>query len=46
MIAARNADPFSPEVFSSLDQRLDTVVADLLWWTAALGVAREIPARA
>lgn len=46
MIAARNADPFSPEVFSSLDQRLDTVVADLLWWTAALGVARAVSARA
>jgi NAD(P)H-dependent FMN reductase len=40
MIAAMRADPFSPEVFSSLDQRLEAMVADLLWWTAALGAGR------
>ncbi len=45
MIAARLADPFSPEVFSSLDQRLDTAVTDLLWWTAALGTARAVLVR-
>jgi len=41
MIAARTADPFTPEVFASLDQRLEMVVADLLWWSRALGAARD-----
>ena len=40
MVSARSAEPFSPELFASLDQRLDTMVSDLLWWTAALGAAR------
>ena len=40
MIAARAADPFTPDVFASLDQRLEMVVADLLWWSRALGAAR------
>ena len=40
MISARSAEPFSPELFASLDQRLETMVSDLLWWTAALGAAR------
>jgi len=40
LIAARQADPFSPEVFASLDLRLDAVVADLLWWATALRAAR------
>jgi NAD(P)H-dependent FMN reductase len=40
LIAARQADPFSPEVFASLDPRLDLVMADLLWWTHALRTAR------
>jgi NAD(P)H-dependent FMN reductase len=44
MIAARQADPFTPDVFAPLDQRLDTAVADLLWWTAALGAGRALPA--
>jgi NAD(P)H-dependent FMN reductase len=41
MIEARNADPFSSDLFSSLDQRLDLLVTDLLWWTNALRVARD-----
>ena len=41
MIAARTADPFTPEVFASLDPRLEMVVADLLWWSRALGAARD-----
>ena len=44
MIAARQADPFTPDVFASLDQRLDTAVADLLWGTAALGAGGALPA--
>ena len=40
MIAARSTEPFSPDLFAPLDQRLGTMVADLLWWTAALGAAR------
>jgi NAD(P)H-dependent FMN reductase len=45
MIAARNADGISPELFSSLDQRLELVVADLLWWTATLSAGRAISVR-
>ena len=43
MIAARQAETFSPEMFASLDQRLDMLVGDLLWWTAALGAGRSGP---
>jgi len=43
MMAARQADAFTPEVFASLDQRLETAVADLLWWTAALAARRASP---
>jgi len=40
MLPAMRADPFVPEVFASLDQRLDFAVTDLLWWTAALQAGR------
>jgi NAD(P)H-dependent FMN reductase len=41
MIPARQAEgPFDPEVFASLDERLDTVVDDLVWWAKALSRAR------
>jgi NAD(P)H-dependent FMN reductase len=41
MIPAMKAEgPFDPEVFASLDERLDTVVADLVWWSNALAAAR------
>ncbi len=43
MMAARQADPFTSEVFSPLDQRLETAVTDLLWWAAALRAGRAIP---
>jgi NAD(P)H-dependent FMN reductase len=41
MIPARQAEgPFDPEVFASLDERLDTAVTDLTWWARALARAR------
>jgi NAD(P)H-dependent FMN reductase len=41
MRPARAADaPVDPELFASLDGRLDTLVTDLLWWTNALAQAR------
>lgn len=42
MIEARNAEePVDPEIFASLDQRLDTAVSDLAWWAQALAPARS-----
>jgi NAD(P)H-dependent FMN reductase len=41
MRPAMMADSFSPEMFASLDERLELVVTDLLWWTHALMTARE-----
>jgi NAD(P)H-dependent FMN reductase len=41
MIEAMNADTFSSALFASLDQRLELLVADLLWWARALRVARD-----
>ncbi len=43
MIPAMKADPFSPEVFASLDRRLETMVVDLLWWTTTLAAGRTTP---
>jgi NAD(P)H-dependent FMN reductase len=41
MVAAMQApEPFDPAVFASLDEKLDRLVADLVWWTDALGAAR------
>lgn len=40
MISAMRTDPFSIELFESLDDRLDTVMDDLVWWSNALAVAR------
>jgi NAD(P)H-dependent FMN reductase len=40
MIAAMRAEEFDVELFASLDQRLELVVDDLVWWSAALAVAR------
>ena len=45
LIAARQADVFSPELFGSLDQRLAVMVDDLLWWTNALAAARAAAPR-
>jgi NAD(P)H-dependent FMN reductase len=33
-------DDFDVEMFASLDQRLDTLADDLIWWAKALGRAR------
>ena len=42
MLPARQAEgPFDPDVFASLDERLDTAVSDLMWWSKALARARE-----
>jgi NAD(P)H-dependent FMN reductase len=41
MRPAMQADPFSPEVFASLDQRLEMLVTELLWWSHALGAGRR-----
>jgi NAD(P)H-dependent FMN reductase len=43
MIAPRQSEETSPELFASLDDRLETLVVDLLWWTVALGAARSSP---
>lgn len=40
MIAAMQADPFSVELFASLDQRLEMSLSDLVWWSLALRAAR------
>ena len=41
MIAAMQADgPPDPELFASLDERLETCVSDLVWWANALASAR------
>jgi NAD(P)H-dependent FMN reductase len=41
MMAARQAEgPADPEIFASLDERLDTAVTDLVWWARALSSAR------
>lgn len=46
MVPAMKAEgPFDPEMFASLDERLDTAVTDLVWWARALARARaEDPA--
>jgi NAD(P)H-dependent FMN reductase len=41
MRAARSAAEPDPELFASLDQRLDVAVTDLVWWATALRAARE-----
>jgi NAD(P)H-dependent FMN reductase len=41
MVPAMKAEgPFDPELFASLDDRLDTAVTDLIWWARALALAR------
>jgi NAD(P)H-dependent FMN reductase len=40
MIGAMTADPFSVELFASLDERLTMAVDDLLWWANTLRVGR------
>lgn len=41
MMPARQApEPFDPAMFAALDDRLDRLVTDLLWWTETLAKAR------
>jgi len=40
MVPAMKADPFTSELFASLDARLDTAVTDLLWWARTLAAGR------
>jgi NAD(P)H-dependent FMN reductase len=42
MIEAMKAEqPVDPQIFASLDQRLDTAATDLVWWAQALTQARS-----
>jgi NAD(P)H-dependent FMN reductase len=38
--AIQAQEPFDVELLASLDERLETVVTDLVWWTQALSRAR------
>lgn len=40
MRPAMQADPFSIELFATLDERLDRAATDLAWWASALAAAR------
>lgn len=40
MRPAMQADPFTVNLFATLDQRLDTAAADLVWWARTLASAR------
>jgi NAD(P)H-dependent FMN reductase len=41
MRPAMTAETFTPAIFESLDERLDMMVDELLWWTNALKTARD-----
>jgi NAD(P)H-dependent FMN reductase len=41
MLPAMRTEPFSIELFASLDERLDTAVNDLIWWAHTLKTGRE-----
>jgi NAD(P)H-dependent FMN reductase len=41
MRPAMTAETFTPELFASLDERLEMMVDELLWWTDALKSARD-----
>jgi NAD(P)H-dependent FMN reductase len=40
MLPAMRAEPFSLEVFAPLDQRLEAMIKELLWWTTTLAAGR------
>jgi NAD(P)H-dependent FMN reductase len=40
MVPAMKADAFDPELFASLDPKLELAATDLAWWSAALAAAR------
>jgi NAD(P)H-dependent FMN reductase len=41
MLPAMTAEVFDVEIFAPLDERLELLVKDLVWWTNALKAARE-----
>jgi NAD(P)H-dependent FMN reductase len=41
LIPAMTAEEFDLEVFAPMDERLEMLVKDLLWWTIALKTARD-----
>jgi NAD(P)H-dependent FMN reductase len=41
LIAVRTAEEFTPELFASLDERLEMMINELEWWSTALKAARE-----
>ena len=41
MIPARTAEEFTPDLFASLDERLEMMINELVWWSTALKAARE-----
>jgi NAD(P)H-dependent FMN reductase len=43
MVPAMKAEECTPETFASLDQRLELLTTDLLWWSNTLRVGRDGP---
>jgi NAD(P)H-dependent FMN reductase len=41
LIPARTAEEFTPDLFASLDERLEMMINELVWWSTALKAARE-----
>jgi NAD(P)H-dependent FMN reductase len=41
MVTAMRAEPFSIELFASMDQRLNMLTNDIVWWANALKQARQ-----
>jgi len=41
LIPARTAEEFTPDLFASLDERLEMMINELVWWSTALKAARQ-----
>jgi NAD(P)H-dependent FMN reductase len=41
MLPAMTAEEFTPEIFESLDPRLEMMITELIWWANALKAARD-----
>jgi len=41
MLPAMTAEDFSPALFESLDERLEIMTNELVWWSTALKSARD-----
>src|SRR5579863_3621705 len=41
MIPAMRAEEFTPALFESLDERLEMMISEMVWWAHALKVARD-----